>query len=70
MTAGPTDARTRSVQWRATGNGEFPYEADIESRRWTIRINDFPAEPMYTLLVDGAEVETFDGWPPAWTRPT
>ena len=63
------DARSRRVTWRATGKGEFPYEADVDGQMWRVRVNDFPAEPMYTLLVDGDEVETFDGWPPAWVRP-
>jgi hypothetical protein len=35
----------------------------------TIRVNDFPAEPLYTLLVDGEEVEDLEDWPEAWTRP-
>jgi hypothetical protein len=35
-----------------------------------VRINDFPAEPfVFTLLIEGAEVESWNGWPPAWTLP-
>ena len=61
--------RARRVSWRRTASAELPYEADVDGARWTVRVNDFPAEALYTLLVDGAPVEDFDGWPAAWTRP-
>jgi len=57
------------VVWKHTGNAEFPYTADVRSRRFTIRINDFPAEPMYTLIAEGHELKHFDDWPSAWVMP-
>jgi hypothetical protein len=36
---------------------------------WRIRLGDFPAEPLYTLAIDGTPIESFDTWPAAWTRP-
>jgi hypothetical protein len=59
----------RAVTFRRTASAEVPYEADVDGRRWTVRINDFPAERLYTLLVDGEPVEDLDAWPPAWRRP-
>lgn len=59
----------REVAWRRTGSGEIPYEAEVDGRRWTLRVNDFPAEPLYTLLVDGEPAGDLDAWPPAWRRP-
>jgi hypothetical protein len=41
----------------------------VDGQTWLVRLGDFPAEPFYTLLIDGIEVESFDDWPPAWTRP-
>lgn len=55
--------------WAAAENGEFPYAVEVTGERWTIRVNDFPAEPLYTLLVDGVEQLDLDDWPPAWTKP-
>jgi hypothetical protein len=61
-----TDA---AVEWKHTGSGEFPYTADVRGQRFTIRINDFPAEPLYTLISDGVELQDLDDWPAAWVMP-
>jgi hypothetical protein len=52
------------VQWEATGDGELPYAFD----GWTVRVNDFPAEPLYTLLCEGFALDLED-WPASWVRP-
>ena len=39
----------QGVLWRTSPSAEFPYEAEHEGRRWRVRINDFPLEPLYTL---------------------
>jgi hypothetical protein len=55
--------------WESTGDGEFPYRAEVKGHTFTIRINDFPAEPLYTLLIDAQEIEYLEDWPSAWVRP-
>lgn len=60
----------RPILWQQTGDGEFPYRAEVEGRLFTIGVNDFPAEPLYTLLIDGQEVEELEDWPPAWIKPS
>jgi hypothetical protein len=59
-----------SVGWTQTADVNHPYEARVDGHDWLIRLGDFPAEPLYTLLVDGAEIGSFDTWPESWTRPT
>jgi hypothetical protein len=61
--------KDRPISWRRTGSAEHPYEAEVDGRRWTIRVNDFPAERLYTLFVEGEPVEDLEAWPPAWKRP-
>ena len=63
------DCCGRRLSWRATGDAEFPYAVAVEGRGWLIRINDFPVDALYTLLIDGGELGDFDDWPPAWRRP-
>ena len=60
---------SRRVEWRRTASAEQPYEADIDGRRWTVRVNDFPAEPLYTLLIEGVAAGDLDEWPAPWVRP-
>lgn len=59
----------RRVVWSVTGQSEHPYKASVGQSTWTIRVNDFPAEPMYTLFIDGVEAGDLEDWPEAWTRP-
>lgn len=66
---GPARPTAREIAWRRTASAEIPFEAVIDGRRWTVRVNDFPAERLYTLLIDGVEVEDLDAWPGAWRRP-
>ena len=61
--------RASAIVWESTGDGEVPYRARAGGRTLTVRVNDFPAEPLYTLLVDGQEVEDLEDWPAAWVRP-
>ncbi len=63
------DLTLTHVEWKHTGDGALPYTADVDGRRLTIRVNDFPAEPLYTLIVDGVEQRDLDDWPSAWVKP-
>ncbi len=67
--ASPEEPTARAVAWRRTGSAVTPFEAHVDGRRWTVRVNDFPAEPLYTLLVDGDPQQDLDAWPAAWRRP-
>jgi len=58
------------VVWKHTGDAEFPYTAEVSGRTYTIRINDFPAEPLYTLISEGADLQDLEDWPPEWVKPT
>lgn len=60
---------SREVEWRRTASAETPYEADVDGHRWMLQVNDFPAQALYTLLVDGEPTCDLEAWPPAWHRP-
>jgi hypothetical protein len=54
----------RKVAWRAAGESSPEvFVAAVDGERWTIRLNDFPEEPLYTLLIDGLVILHFDDWP-------
>ena len=60
----------RAIAWR---RGPDPagaaYEAEVDGARLVLRVGDFPAEPLYSLYVDGRLTSTLDAWPAAWRRP-
>jgi hypothetical protein len=60
---------THPLAWRPAMGAEFPYFATVSDQEWRIRINDFPAEPMYTLVINSTAVGDFDEWPDCWRRP-
>ncbi len=57
------------IKWHATSDAEYPYRAIIAGQVYRIRINDFPDEPLYTLLCEDEELDSFDDWSPHWSRP-
>lgn len=62
------DPRGREVTWLPGHDREYVYVAEVDGRRWTIRLGEFPDERLYTLIVDGDVVVEFDDWPAAWRR--
>lgn len=47
----------------------FAYQTHAQGHELRLSINDFPAEPLYTLFVDGEAVASFEDFPAHWTRP-
>lgn len=60
----------REISWSRTDDDEFPYEATVKGEHARIRVNDFPEEPLYTLLINDAPEIDFDDWPDPWRRPS
>jgi hypothetical protein len=57
------------IIWKHGINAEYPFIAFVDGETWAIRINDFPENSMYTLIVAEDEVLSFDDWPIAWKMP-
>ena len=64
----PQGPFARELAWQRSGDLERPWRTEVDGASWEVRLNDFPDERMYTLLVDDVEVATFDDWPHAWDR--
>jgi hypothetical protein len=58
----------RKVVYESTGDPEYPLRAEEAGTVWRIRINEFPDEPLFTLLIGEKEVIDFDNWPGRWKR--
>ncbi|MEV6850402.1 hypothetical protein [Actinoplanes sp. NPDC051411] len=57
------------IAWQRTADGEFPYRASHDGVDLRLRVNDFPAEPLYTLFVDYRPAFDLDDWPAPWLGP-
>lgn len=57
------------LAWKRGPHPTFPYEAKFHGERLVIRLNDFPDEKLYTLIVNDEEVDSFDDWPDQWAKP-
>lgn len=52
-----------SLVWKKTGPGHW--EAALNGKRCTLTMNDFPEEPLYTVVFDGEPMDIDDA-PPSW----
>ena len=62
------DKLARQLSWRSTGNPIYPWSIDIDGISWRIRINDFPDELMYSLMIGSENAGDFHDWPETWQR--
>lgn len=56
------------VEWRPTGDVMELWSSQLGRNRWSLQLNDFPAEHLYTLLINGRTVGRFDDWPAEWLK--
>ena len=69
----PPGLRGERMDWRETGDVDYPFESERNGTRVRLRLGDFPAEDLYTLVghLDGKEVDmgSFNDWPEDWSKP-
>lgn len=58
-----------SIFWTLTGEATTPFVAHLDGVWWVIRINDFPAQPLYSALSSAGDSLDFDTWPRHFWRP-
>jgi hypothetical protein len=64
-----TNYLAKNIAWKRTADPRHPFAAEFEDEQCVIRLNDFPDEHLYTLIVNGKEVISFDDWSSKWSRP-
>ena len=58
----------KKILWQKTDDVEFPYISIRENEKRKIRLNDFPQEPMYSLLINDEVICDFDDFPINWEK--
>jgi hypothetical protein len=58
----------RPIPWKTAtaGKPHIVFEAEVDADQWELRMNDFPDEPLYTLLINDRPIIHFDNWPSVW----
>jgi hypothetical protein len=56
------------VDWETTKESPYIFEATLDGKLVRLRLNDFPDEPLCTVIVDGKETD-LDEFPKIWTLP-
>src|SRR5262245_46418067 len=64
------DKLARALSWHATDDPVHPWATQVAGVRWRIRINDFPDELMYSLIIGDENAGDFHDWPDTWRRPS
>ena len=56
------------ISWKISGNNPYGYVYTYYNGQdiWNIRLNDFPDEPMFSLIVNSIDVIHFNEWPSEW----
>jgi hypothetical protein len=57
------------IAWEVKDANAYLLFARVGDKEYLLRINDFPDEPAYTLIVDGEELQSFDDRPANWIHP-
>ena len=56
------------ILWQTASRSADPivFVAEVDGETLEIRINEFPVEPLYSLLKNGTVLLHFDDWPLIW----
>jgi len=58
----------REVEWSTSSDAIHPWSAKVDGVPWRVRVNDFPDELLYTLLIGDTSAGNFHDWPETWKR--
>jgi len=56
------------IDWQTTSESPYIFEAVFQGTMVRLRLNDFPEEPLCTVVIDGAGTD-LDDLPKTWTLP-
>ena len=62
------DFMKSKIDWVLTKSDPYMFQAFFEKKALKLRLNDFPDEPLCTIIVDNVETDIHE-FPDKWTLP-
>jgi hypothetical protein len=62
------DFVTKQIHFGSTSRFDIPWRTVFEGADFAIRVNRFPDEVFYSLLLNGSELGSFNDWPKGWKK--
>ena len=56
------------IGWMETAESRYVFHALVSGKELKLRLNDFPDEPLCTIIIDQQETD-LDEFPKVWTLP-
>lgn len=56
------------VDWQKTMENPYIFQTSVNGKAVRLRLNDFPEEPLCTVIVDDQETDIHE-FPKSWTLP-
>lgn len=56
------------IKWSKSDDSQYPFFTTVNENKLQIKLNDFPDEQLYSLIVNSEKTESFDDWPTNWER--
>jgi hypothetical protein len=60
----------QKVRWHSVADPQEPLIGKARTKRYKIRINDFPEEALFSLADESGVIWDFDDWPTVWRKET
>lgn len=57
------------IRWERAEGPNIHLRAELTGHTFTIRMNNLPTNPTFTLIIDGEEIADLTDWPSVWILP-
>ena len=58
----------QKIDWQKSDESDYIFNATIDGKLWKLRLNDFPEEPLCTVIWKGGQ-QDLDEFGEYWTLP-
>jgi hypothetical protein len=60
--------KNAKIDWQKSADSPYIFQTSVNQKVVRLRLNDFPEEPLCTVIIDGQETDVHE-FPQSWTLP-